>query len=100
MKKYSKYLSIFLIAIIISTGISQVAEADQVSKSKGTTRLEGSTRIKTAIRVSEEIYTKSNVVVLAGTKGEADALTGTILAAAKDAPLLFTETGRIQFFQN
>lgn len=57
------------------------------------TRVEGLTRVETSIKVSQEVYADSNAenVVLAGYHGEADALTGTILASEKDAPLLLIQ---------
>lgn len=53
-------------------------------------RLNGPGRVETGLQVSREIYPDKSTknVVLAGYKGEADALTGTLLASAKDAPLL------------
>lgn len=51
-------------------------------------RLGSSSRIKTAIRVSNEVFDSANNVVLAGYSGEVDALTGTLLASEKNAPLL------------
>ncbi len=53
-------------------------------------RLYGPRRVETSIQVSREVYPDNSAknVVLAGFKGEADALTGTLLAVAKDAPLL------------
>lgn len=53
-------------------------------------RLNGPGRVETGLQVSREIYPDKSAknVVLAGYTGEADALTGTLLASAKDAPLL------------
>lgn len=53
-------------------------------------RLEGPRRVETALQVSREVYPDNSAknVVLAGYSGEADALTGTLLASAKEAPLL------------
>ena len=53
-------------------------------------RLSGTDRVKTAIAVSQKAYKdgEADTVVLAGYLGAADALTGTLLANAKKAPLL------------
>lgn len=53
-------------------------------------RLQGPRRVETALQVSREVYPDNSTknVVLAGFSGEVDALTGTLLASAKDAPLL------------
>lgn len=55
-------------------------------------RLKGSDRIKTAIEISKRAYKDgtANTLVLAGYNGSADALTGTILAKAKNAPVLIS----------
>ena len=87
MKSYSKISLIFLLAFIIIVGGEEFVLA---SENIGVTRLAGPGRIETSIAVSEEAYTGSDSVVLAGCNGEVDALTGTLLAADKDAPLLLT----------
>ncbi len=87
MKNYKKIIFIFLLLLIIISGMTQTALA---SENIGITRLAGSGRIETSIKVSKEAYSKSSSVVLAGCNGEVDALTGTLLAADKDAPLLLT----------
>lgn len=56
-----------------------------------TKRLAGKTRVETSIKISEESYAQSDNVILAGFSGEADALTGTLVASAKDAPLLLVD---------
>ncbi len=53
-------------------------------------RIYGNSRVQTSIAVSKEVYPDGSAenVVLAGYHGEVDALTGTLLASAKDAPLI------------
>ncbi len=60
----------------------------------GTVRLEGKSRIDTAIEISKEGWKNgSESVVLAYSRGYADALAGVSLAAALDAPILLTSNG-------
>lgn len=92
MKKCSKILIITLVIAIILPGIS---DATSVSEEISMKRLSGSGRVQTAIKVSQEVYNTSDSVVLAGFNGEVDALTGTLLANAKDAPLLLTLRDRV-----
>lgn len=84
MKKYSKILSILLILAILIPGIVQAVPLEG-----GVKRLSGPNRVQTAINVSKEAYKNgADTIVLAGYKGSADALTGTLLAFANNAPLL------------
>lgn len=55
-------------------------------------RLAGAGRMETAVAVSKVAYKEgADAVVLSGYHGEVDALTGTLLANAKRAPVLLTE---------
>lgn len=87
LKKQNRLLVFLLVFVMILPGITIKATADT---DPTVTRIEGRTRVETSIKVSQEAYGDSSTenVVIAGFKGEADALTGTILAASKDAPLL------------
>lgn len=60
------------------------------------TRFGGLNREGTAILVSQEVYSKADSVVLAGLGGDVDALTGTLLAAKLDAPLLISRKDEIK----
>ncbi|MGO1469620.1 MAG: cell wall-binding repeat-containing protein [Tissierella sp.] len=94
MRKYSKVFAILLAVALVLPGIAQAApEVDQVDVK----RLEGKTRIETAIEASQEAYDdgQASVAVLAGFAGEVDALTGTLLASHKKAPLLLTEKNKL-----
>lgn len=60
----------------------------------GTTRLQGTSRIDTAVAISKQGWANgSESVVLAYSKGYADALAGVPLASALDAPILLTGSG-------
>ena len=88
MKKYNKIIALLLILAIIIPGFPALAK-----ENGEVTRLAGLSRIKTAISVSQEVYRDGSAknVVLAGWRGEVDALTGTLLASSKDAPLLLID---------
>lgn len=88
MKKYSKIIAVLLAVAMILPGIAQAAP---VVEEGMVTRLSGDTRVETAIAASKEAYKgTADAVVLAGYNGEVDALTGTLLANDKKAPLLLT----------
>ena len=87
MKKYSKVLSLLLALAMILPGFAQPVQAAEGVKLE---RLAGLDRVETAIKVSQKAYDKADTVVLAGYNGEADALTGTLLAKDKNAPVLLT----------
>ena len=55
-------------------------------------RLEGKNRIETAIEISKEVFSTSKTAILVGYKGEVDALTGTILAEKRGAPILISNS--------
>lgn len=93
MKKISKILVITLLLAVLLPVIESAALADANVSVK---RLYGNSRIDTAIAVSKEAYPgKTSTVILAGYNGQADALTGTLLADAKKAPLLLTAKAKL-----
>ena len=61
-------------------------------------RLFGSDRIQTAIGVSKRAYEdgEAKTAILVGYNGQPDALTGTVLASEKDAPLLITRKNKLE----
>lgn len=61
-------------------------------------RIGGKDRLETSIRLSQRAYKDGGaaVAVLAGYHGQADALTGTLLATSKDAPLLLTKKNKLE----
>lgn len=58
-------------------------------------RIEGKNRIETSIEISKEAFKSSKTVVIVGYNGEVDALTGTILAEEKNAPILISSSKRL-----
>lgn len=86
MKRIRKVLSLVLVGIISLTSfnISQAAEPRKNLK-----RLLGETRVQTAIEISKQAYIESENAILVGYNGEVDALTGSLLAREKDAPMFF-----------
>lgn len=82
MRKFIKFLSLtLLVAMVLSTGVEAAEE--------GLKRLSGENRVHTSIEISKEAYERAENVILVGYTGEVDALTGSVLATAKDAPVLF-----------
>lgn len=92
MKKQTKFIALLMAAALILSGGTQNILAVENTTA---TRLYGDTRIQTAIEVCKEVYATSDNVVLAGYSGEVDAMTGTLLASAKKAPLLLTPKNNI-----
>nr|WP_300003819.1 cell wall-binding repeat-containing protein [Tissierella sp.] len=88
MKRYIKFLLVILVLAIIFPAFTQAAPVDKANRI--TERIAGENRIQTAIKVSQKSYDKSSVAVIAGYEGGADALTGTLLASEKNAPVLIT----------
>nr|WP_300006167.1 cell wall-binding repeat-containing protein [Tissierella sp.] len=86
---YNKVLSIFLVLAILVPGLAQAAPMNAEVK-----RLSGSNRIQTAINVSKEAYKNgAKSIILSGYSGSADALSGSLLASDKSAPLLLSPKG-------
>lgn len=94
MKKISRLLAVLLAVTLMIPGMGLVANAEEASDDP-VKRIEGKSRRATAIEVSElcpEIADdKVKTVVIVGNDGDADALTGTMLAAEKNAPILITK---------
>lgn len=83
MKKF--YTLTLALSLALSINIKTVGAAEyQVN------RLEGTSRIQTSIEISKRAYNSSNTVILTGYNGQVDALSGTLLARVKDAPILIT----------
>lgn len=76
----------FLVLVLLVFGFSSVS----VQASSNPQRIFGNDRVKTSIEISKKAYTSSNTVILAGYGGQVDALSGTLLAYAKKAPMLYT----------
>lgn len=97
MKKNIKFLSILLILLMIFPSIIQADSAVKLEdKDIHINRIAGKTRIHTAIEASKLVYKgEVDTVVLAGYSGEADALTGTLIATHNNAPLLLTHKNKV-----
>lgn len=86
----SKIVVLAIILGIINTTSALASSADVEVK-----RIEGSNRIETSVEISNQVYDKSDVVILASTSGEVDALSGSILAEHKKAPILLTSPSNL-----
>lgn len=93
MKRYSKFFAVLLAVAMVLPGIAGAAPV--TDEAKNVIRLGGIDREATAVLASDEVYEKADSVVLTGFGGDVDALTGTLLAADKDAPLLITRKNRL-----
>lgn len=93
LKKYNKIIGLLLAVALLLPGMATKVSAAE----NDVTRLAGDNRIETSIKISKDAYANGSAaeVVLAGWEGKADALTGTYLASAKKAPLLFTRGGSL-----
>ena len=94
MLNKSKKIMAALIAVTIL--IPGIADKVLAAEAGPVVRLQGATRVQTAIAVSRQVYSQTNTVILAGANGgEVDALAGTLLAKARNAPLLLTLKDRV-----
>lgn len=93
MRRFMKVLSIVLVLAIIVPG---VVNAVPLGGKVEINRLAGKDRASTAVAASKIAYPNgADTVVLAGFKGEVDALTGTLLASDKGAPVLLTHKDKL-----
>lgn len=94
-KRFSRILAIVLVFAMVIPGMTGIVEAAP-EDAKVVERLAGDTRVGTAVEASKKAYADgTETVVLAGYNGTVDALTGTLLAKAKDAPLLLTTKDKL-----
>ena len=87
MRKIKTILTLSLATAIIFSGFSKTTVNADSLKSN---RIAGDNRVQTAIEISKKSYKSSDSLILASTTGDVDALTGTILASTKKAPMLLT----------
>ncbi|MGV8982435.1 cell wall-binding repeat-containing protein [Clostridium sp.] len=80
-------------SVIVAPVVPIPTKVDTILES---TKLMGSNRYKTAIEVSKSGWVTSNVAVIANGYAFADALVAAPLAASYDAPILLTETSKLQ----
>lgn len=98
MRKIIKTITIILAMILILPGLGINTQAEQFNlEDSYITRLGGKDRIETAILVSEAVYKNNTAenVVLIGYGGDVDGLSGTLLAAKLNAPILITHKDKI-----
>ncbi len=89
MKLFRNIIVMILIISMILPGLAQATPESVSTEKEIVKRLFGDTRVHTAIKVSDKVYPQGTEnVVLTGRNGEVDALTGTLLAAKLEAPLL------------
>lgn len=98
MRKYSKFFAVLLAIVMILPGIAQAApEGANDIEAGNVMRLAGEDRIGTAISISKEAFEDDSTdsVVVVGNRGEIDALAGTLLADAKNAPVLIAKSKEV-----
>ena len=88
MKNLKKAISFAILFLYILTSN---AFAEEVTIK----RIQGSNRIETSVKVSQEAFKTSKTAIIVGYNGEVDALTGTILAKEKNAPILMSNKKRL-----
>lgn len=84
MKKRVKIIYIFFLALLLCP--ASVKAGEEFNKVE---RIAGPSRVETSIEVSKKTYSQASNAILVGYGGEIDALTGSILAGSKEAPLLY-----------
>lgn len=94
MKRFSKIIiSLIAVTMLLPGFGQQVAAVEPIQ----VLRLAGSDRLETAIEISKFAYSTADSVVLAGAYGgEVDALAGTLLAKAKNGPMLLTSKYQVE----
>ncbi len=85
MKKFIRGLTLVLLVLILGSSNSIASDISRVK------RVAGKSRVETSIDLSREAYGEAKNVVLVGYKGEVDALTASLFAELKEAPILFVD---------
>lgn len=91
LKRFSKILSLLLVFAMIVPGIAQAANLESA---EGINRIKGENRWETAVAVSEKVA-KGDTVILANGQNYPDALAGSALAKALNAPILLTKANEL-----
>ena len=89
MKSFSKKLAIFF--VVLSLVSSNVATVSGENLSPVVKRIGGENRIMTSVSVSERAFESSENAILVGSRGEIDALGGSLLAKKLNAPIIMTD---------
>ncbi len=92
MKKSRKLFCLLIIVSLVLLGKTNTYASWTNFKAK---RLYGNSRVSTSIQIAKESYTSARNVVLVGYHGEVDALTGSLFAKSKDAPIIFVSKGQV-----
>ncbi|WP_377108899.1 Ig-like domain-containing protein [Rossellomorea sp. GCM10028870] len=80
---------------VIAVGGEGVISRKVTSNIKGVKRISGANRFETSVNLVKQLGLKTDKVFVANGYGFADALTGSVLAAKKDAPLLLVNQNSI-----
>ena len=89
MKRFRKTLLVlFLVFSLMSSNLASVSGQNLSPLVK---RIGGENRIGTSVEVSRRAYTSSENAILVGSRGEIDALGGTLLAKKLNAPIIMTD---------
>ncbi|MGO1469270.1 MAG: cell wall-binding repeat-containing protein [Tissierella sp.] len=91
MKNNLKIISAFLMLLILFPHAIHAEEKRPIKIE----RLSGPSRVHTSIEIAKDAYHETENVILVGYNGEVDALTGSILAKVKDAPIVFVNPRNI-----
>ena len=96
MRKISKrFIQLFTLIFIISSIFSFGVRAENINQKASipsVKRIGGDNRVLTSVKVSQNAYkNNSETVILVGSRGEIDALGGTLLASKLDAPIIMTD---------
>jgi putative cell wall-binding protein len=82
-------------AEVIVVGGEGVISRKVTTNIKGVKRISGANRFETSVNLVKQLGLKTDQVFVANGHGFADALTGSVLAAMKDAPLLLVNQNSI-----
>ncbi|MEH7381377.1 cell wall-binding repeat-containing protein [Bacillus sp. JJ1533] len=91
MEKRSGLIVCILVGILLVLGVPSLTSAAEINVE----RISGNNRYETAVKVSKEGWSTADTVVLATGTNFPDALTGTPLAYALNAPILLTKKDEI-----
>ncbi len=84
-----------LCAVVVSAVPGGAVVVDDPTGGSRVRRLAGDDRVATAVAVSRATFSHADTVVLATAAAHPDALSGSVLAAARSGPLLLTDPGRL-----
>lgn len=97
-KVIAKVMATTMLATTIATTFGIEAKADSISPrtAVSSSKISGSDRYKTAVEISKNYSSSSkHAVIVNGQKGIVDALTATPYASLKNAPILMTQSNKL-----